>query len=100
MANERKELAEQLDLIGEIFEIDGMVPLLLKFNEKNLTTVKFNAITMRIISLLLKRNKGAADKLVMMNKGLTAEEVDAMDDGQYSKALREAVTGDVLGFFV
>ena len=59
--NDRKDLADKLEVIGEIFEIDGMAELLGKFDEK-MNLVKFNAVTIQITSLLLKANKPLADR--------------------------------------
>ena len=95
---ERKDLSEKLEIIGSIFEIDGMEALVSKY-EAGMGIVKFNAITIRIEALLLKENRAVADELIAKNKGITEEEVDKMDDGEYSLALRNAILTDVVGFF-
>jgi hypothetical protein len=94
----RNELAEKLEIIGGMFEIDGMSDLLGKFDAK-MSTVKFNAIVIQIEGLLLKDNQEIADKIVAMSKGITAEEVGAMEDSEYAGALRTAIITDVMGFF-
>lgn len=95
---ERNDLAEKLEIIGRVFEIDGMDKLVNKF-EKGISIIKTNAITIQIESLLLKTDKTIADKLVASNRGITQEEVEKMGDADFAIALRDAITIDVLGFF-
>lgn len=107
MANNRNELAEKLEIIGGMFEVDGMSELLGKFeadtdekgNKRPVNPVKFNAILIQITGLLLKENQRVADRIVMMNRGITEEEVGKLADEDYAAALRSAIITDVLGFF-
>ena len=94
----RNELAEKLEVIGSIFEIDGMNELLSKF-DKNMGNVKFNAVVIQIESLLMKKAPEVADRLIAMKNGITQEDVDKMEDAEYSNALKEAIITDALGFF-
>ena len=94
----RNELAEKLEVIGSIFEIDGMSELLSKF-EKDMGSVKFNAVVIQIESLLMKKAPGVADRLIAMKNGITQEDVDKMDDAEYSNALKDAIITDALVFF-
>ena len=94
----RNDLAEKLELIGSIFEIDGMDKLVNKFT-KGISIIKYNAITIQIESLLLKNNPEVAEKLVANHLDMTDEEVKGMDDAEYAVALRDAITTDVIGFF-
>jgi len=94
----RNNLAEKLEIIGSIFEIDGMSKLLDKF-KKDQNIVQFNAIVIQIESLLLKNNAELADRVVGISLGKTAEEVGKLSDSEYAVALRNAITGDVMGFF-
>ena len=94
----RNELAEKLEVIGSIFEIDGMNELLSKF-DKNMGNVKFNAVVIQIESLLMKKAPEVADRLIAMKNGITQEDVDKMDDAEYSSALKDAIISDALGFF-
>lgn len=96
--NDRKDLADKLEVIGEIFEIDGMAELLGKFDEK-MSLVKFNAVTIQITSLLLKANKPLADRVAALADGMDLEKVQELDDAAYSIALKKAILGDVMGFF-
>ena len=103
----RNELAEKLELVGAMFEIDGMSELLKKFtpetDEKGkpvpINQVKFHSIVIQIESLLMKNNPGAADKIVSMNTGKSTEEVGEIDDAEYARLLKNAIITDVLGFF-
>ena len=103
----RNELAAKLEVVGAIFEIDGMSELLKKFTpetdekgkEKPFNQVRFNAIVIQIASLLMKEDIETANKILAMNTGKTAEEIEAMEDGAYARALRIAITTDVIGFF-
>lgn len=94
----RNELAEKLEIIGGMFEIDGMSDLLGKFDAK-MSTVKFNAVVIQIESLLLQGNQDIADKIVAMSRKITADEVAEMEDSEYAAALRTAIITDVMGFF-
>ena len=94
----RNELAEKLEVIGSIFEIDGMNELLSKF-DKNMGNVKFNAVVIQIESLLMKKAPEVADRFIAMKNGITQEDVDKMDDAEYFSALKDAIISDVLGFF-
>ena len=96
---ERNELAVKLEIIGEIFE-DERIPTLLNKFQKGQSVVQFNAIIIQIESVLIKDKKPTADKLVMAYKGISAEEVDEMEDKEYAKELKDAITTDVMGFFV
>ena len=107
MENNRNELAEKMEVIGRILEIDGMPELLRKFEAKEengkkvpLSIVKFNAIIIQVSALLLQADKALADKVIAMNAKKTDAEVQNMEDGDYAAALRTAITTDVLGFFV
>lgn len=103
----RNELAEKLELVGAMFEIDGMSELLKKFTPETddkgrqvpINNVKFNSIVIQIESLLMKNNPEAADKIVSMNTGKSVEEVGKIEDAEYARLLRIAITTDVLGFF-
>ena len=95
---ERNALAEKLELIGQLFEIDGMNDLVNKFDKK-MNQVKFNAVVIQIESLLMKDNQNVADKLIAMSTGVTAEDVEKMDDATYAQALKLAIISDVMGFF-
>ena len=103
----RNDLAEKLELVGSMFEIDGMNDLLKKFesekdekgNSKPIGAVKFNAIVIQIESLLMKNNPAVADRIIAMNKGISAEEVGKLDDAAYANALKTAIITDVMGFF-
>lgn len=98
MDNNRNKLAEKMEIIGQVFEIDGMNELLDKF-DKNMNQVKFSAIIIQISGLLLKDNKKLADKIVGMSKGITEKDVHEMADNVYATALRDAIITDVMGFF-
>lgn len=99
MANDRNDLAEKMELVGQVFEIDGMTELLAKF-EKGINTVKFNAIVIQISALLLKKNKKLADRILATADGMDEKKVQEMDDGEYAQALRNAIIVDIMGFFV
>lgn len=98
MENKRADLAEKMEIIGQVFEIDGMNELLGKF-EKGMSTVKFSAVVIQVSGLLLKENKTVADKIIAMNRGTGVNEVQEMEDGEYAAALRDAIITDVMGFF-
>ena len=95
---ERNALAQKLELIGSMFEIDGMQDLLSKFSEK-MDTVKFSAVLFQIEGKLLDGNQATADKLIAANMGISEEEIGKMDDGKYAGALKNAILTDVMGFF-
>lgn len=103
----RTDLAEKLEVIGQLFEIDGMKELLAKFDpgtdEKGkklpVDPVKFSAVLIQVSALMLRENPEACDKIIHMNRGLTQAEIDKLDDAEYSNALKTAITRDVLGFF-
>lgn len=95
---ERKELAEKLEIIGELFEIDGMAKLVNKFG-KGSNIIKFNSIVVQIEGLLLKTNPELAIKIICMNGQYTEEEAKAMEDTPFALALRDAIITDVIGFF-
>ena len=103
----RNELAEKLELIGSMFEIDGMSELLKKFEpekdekgeNKPFSAVKFNAIVIQVESLLMKNNQAVADKIIAMSRGISGEEVAKLDDAEYANALKTAIVTDVIGFF-
>ena len=103
----RAELAEKLELIGEMFEIDGMTELLKKFSPKEdekgnkipITQVQFNAVVIQIESLLLREAKETADKIIAMSGEISLEQVEALDDADYANALKAAIITDVMGFF-
>ena len=105
--NTRNELAEKLELVGAMFEIDGMSELLKKFTPetdehgkpKPFNQVKFNSIVIQIESLLMKGNQETADKIVAMSTGTTLDEVDKLDDAEYARLLKQAIITDVMGFF-
>lgn len=94
----RNELAEKLELIGQIFEIDGMSDLCNKF-EAGMNPVKFNAVVIQVAGLLTKNNEKLADKIVGMHLGIDGKEVAKLEDGEYGKALKGAIVSDVIGFF-
>lgn len=94
----RKDLAEKLELIGSIFEIDGMDKLVNKF-EKGISIIKYNAITIQIESLLLKENPKVAEQLVAAHLEKTVDEIKDLSDAEFAVALRDAITTDVIGFF-
>ena len=95
---DRVDLAEKMEIIGQVFEIDGMADLLNKF-QKDMNPVKFNAVTIQISGLLLKGNRELADKIIAMSKEKTVEEVQEMQDAEYAGALRDAIITDIMGFF-
>lgn len=105
--NNRSELAEKMEIIGLIFEIDGMPELLKKYesgvdengNRVPINMVKFNAVTIQVSALLLKVNKDLCDKLIAMSMGTEEKTVQELDDGTYAQALRNAIITDVMGFF-
>lgn len=98
MENNRNKLAEKLEVVGGMFEIDGMSDLLAKF-EPGMSNMKFGAVLIQVESLLMKENQHVADKIVAMNKEISLEEVAKMDDVDYTNALKGAIVTDVLGFF-
>ena len=98
MENQRNDLAEKMEIIGQIFEIDGMSELLSKF-DKNMNNVKFSAVVIQVSGLLLKNNKPVSDKIIAMSREISDEEVQKLEDSQYATALRDAIITDVMGFF-
>ena len=98
MENKRNKLAEKMEIVGQVFEIDGMTELLTKF-EAGMPPVKFNAVVIQITALLLKENKQLADKILSTNEGMDMEKVQKLDDGEYAKQLRNAILTDIMGFF-
>ena len=98
MKNPRNQLAEKMEIVGQVFEIDGMQDLLLKF-EKGMSTVKFNAVLIQVTGNLLRSDKNLSDKIIAMNLEISDDEVQAMDDGTYAAALKNAIMKDVMGFF-
>lgn len=103
----RSDLAEKLEVIGQLFEIKGMRELLAKFDpevdekgkKKPIDPVKFSAIVIQVAGLMLRENQYACDKILCMSMGVTQEEVDKLDDAEYSNALKGAIVKDVIGFF-
>ena len=95
---ERNKLALQLELVGEMLEIDGMNELFEKF-QAGISTVKFNAVVIQTGALLMKERPDTADKLIAMARDITTEEVEKLDDGEYGNALKQAITQEVIGFF-
>ncbi len=95
---ERNELAGKLELIGRMFEIDGMSDLLGKF-EAGMNNLKFSAVVIQVESLLMQKDQGVADKIIAMNRGIEEAEVEKLDDIEYANALRTAILTDVIGFF-
>ena len=95
---ERNELAEKMEIIGRIFEIDGMSDLLAKY-EKGMNSVKFNAVTIQVSGLLLRTDKDLADKIIAMSREIEDKDVQELDDAAYALALRNAIITDVMGFF-
>lgn len=95
---ERNDLARKLELVGELFEIDGMENLLGKFEPK-MGNVKFSAVVFQIAGSLLNNNRATADKLIALNRKITEEEAGKLDDAEYAEALRTAIIVDVFGFF-
>ena len=98
MANDRNELAEKLELVGQIFEIDGMAELLSKYDDK-MSMVKFNAVTIQITSLLLKKKKRLADKIIALTPDMDEKKVQELSDAEYASRLKSAILSDVMGFF-
>ena len=98
MENKRTDLAEKMEIIGQIFEIDGMTELLVKF-QYGMPQVKFNAVLIQVSSLLLKKRKDISDKIIAMHREISDEDVQAMDDGEYAQALKDTILTDVMGFF-
>lgn len=106
-ANSRADLAEKMEIIGRIFEIDGMTDLLKKFEptedkdgkKKPIGTVRFNAVVIQISALLLKNDKDLSDKVIAMSLEEPEEKIQELDDGEYAQALRNAIIRDVMGFF-
>lgn len=98
MENKRNDLAEKLEIIGQVFEIDGMNALLNKF-EMGMNNVKFSAVVIQVTGLLLKENKHVADRIIALNQGIDMKKVQEMDDGEYATVLRNAILTDVMGFF-
>lgn len=96
--NSRLDLAEKMEIIGQVFEIDGMTDLLTKF-EAGMSTVKFNAVTIQVSALLLKTNKALADRIITMSLEEKDEFVQGLDDATYAQALRNAIIRDVMSFF-
>ena len=96
---ERNELAEKMEIIGQIFEIDGMSELLDKY-EQGMKMIKFNAVTNQVGGLLIRQNKALADKVIALSRGISVEEVQQMDDAAFANALKEAIIRDIMGFFV
>ena len=103
----RNELAEKLELVGSMFEIDGMSDLLRKFdteedakgNKKPLNPVKFSSVIIQIEGLLMKSNQDVADRIIAMSRGISVEEVGELGDAEYANALKSAIITDVMGFF-
>lgn len=98
MTNKRADLAEKLEVIGQVFEIDGMADLLGKF-EKDMNPVKFSAVVIQVAGLLFKANKRLADRIIGMSRGISDKAVQELDDARYATALRDAIVTDVMGFF-
>ena len=95
---DRNILAEKMEIIGQVFEIEGMSDLLNKF-KPGMSTVKFNAVTIQVSGLLLKGNKELADRVIAMSMDEPDEKVQELDDAEYALALRNAIVVDVMGFF-
>ena len=103
----RNELAEKLELIGRMFEIEGMNELILKFDgrtdEKGKkippNPVQVNAIVIQIEGLLVKNDPDLAGMIIGMSSGKTPEEIGKMNDGEYARLLKNAIMTDVIGFF-
>ena len=98
MENARNNLAEKMEIIGRVFEIDGMSDALEKF-DKGMNQVKFSAVCIQISGILLKNDKALADQIIAMNRGIAEAEVQDLQDAEYATALRDAIVTDVLGFF-
>jgi len=103
----RSDLAEKLEVIGQLFEIKGMKELLTKFkpevdekgNKQPIDPVKFSAIVIQVAGLMLRENQDACDKILRMTLEMSQEELDKLDDAEYSNALKSAIVKDVIGFF-
>lgn len=98
MENKRATLADKMEIIGRIFEIDGMGSLLSKY-ERDMNNVKFSAVTIQVSGLLLRKDKKLADQVISMSRGISLEDVQKLEDGEYATALRDAFITDVMGFF-
>lgn len=97
--NERTGLAEKLELIGSLFEIDGVEEQLGKL-KAGMSIFAINAITTRVESILLKADKELADRLVAAYRQIDLEQVNEYSDKDYTITLREAILTEVIGFFI
>lgn len=97
MAN-RQDLAEKLEVIGSVFLIDGMDELIDMIGP-GASNIKINSIIVRIEAKLMKADKTLADKLISICRGISIEEVEQMDDADYSVAMKQVIEKDVFGFF-
>lgn len=95
---DRNELAEKLEIIGGVFEIDGMSDLMGKY-VAGMNTIQFNAVTVQVAGLLLKHNRTLADKIVSLHLGQTDKQTQQMGNTEYANSLRDAIITDVMGFF-
>lgn len=95
---DRADLAETLEIVGEMFE-DERIPALLAKIKSGQTVMQFNAIIVQISAAMLKHKKTTADKLIAAHKKISIEDVEKIPDKEYAKELKDAITVDVLGFF-
>lgn len=94
----RMDLAEKLEIVGHVFEIDGMAELLSKFKD-GMNMVQFNSVTIQICAALLKADKDLADRIVLMAPDMDEEKVQELDDSEYAATLKDVIVRDVMGFF-
>ena len=94
----RESLAEKLELIGQVFEIDGVDELCGKI-EEGIKTIKFNAVVIQISGKIIKANPKLADKLVAMRLEIEEKDVAKLEDKEFGDALKAAIIKDVFGFF-
>lgn len=102
MENKRKDLAEALELVGGVFDIDGMAELAAKAEKaakEQASQARILAISYKMEALLMQKDPGLADRLVAWHMGKSVEEAAQLEDAEYGRQLRDTVVADVCGFF-
>ena len=96
----RKELAETMELVGDILEIKGMGALLKKIDADCVTdNIRMTAIILQVCGLMIAQNQDAADRLISTHTGKKVEEISKMPDAEYTSNLKDAIAVELLGFF-
>lgn len=94
-----EKLALQMEAAGEVLTVKEVEDIVKEYEGRAMNNFSSGGLVMRLVGCAMRAAPNAVKQLVALDKDITVEAVDEMDDAALVEAVQTVMLRDVLNFF-